>query len=360
MEYNEILDKAGVEPDSAKRMAYVGIYMISQITICERTASKPFNPLLSETYEYVCKDFSFLSEQVSHHPPVTANYCRSNKGLYSIHNNQKTNTKFNGKYLALHQQYRSYIDLDRFDERYECEMPVMSAHNLVIGRMYVDVGDAMVIRKVAKPDGTKVVDKDELCELNFTRSGLFTKQEFKVEGEVTLYDEETFSRKSVIKIHGNWNNTVYMRKMVDGKPVGEPETVFKKNPYPENWESMYGMSHFSLQMNYFPRRLHNLVAPTDTRRRSDQRALENGDLKLAAQEKDRLETKQRAVRKMREDMHLEHRPAFFKEWENPYDNQVYFVYNGKYFEHCRPKQDWKMCPDIFSETLPTEEQLKEL
>lgn len=103
MEYNEILDKAGVEPDSGKRMAYVAIYMISTLTICERTASKPFNPLLGETYEYVTKDFSFLSEQVSHHPPVTANYCRSNKGLYSIHNNQKTNTKFNGKYLALHQ-----------------------------------------------------------------------------------------------------------------------------------------------------------------------------------------------------------------------------------------------------------------
>ena len=64
---------------------------------------------------------------------------------------------------------------------------------------------------------------------------------------------------------------------------------------------MYGLSHFSLQLNYFPKRLHNVVAPTDTRRRPDQRALENGDMKLATYEKDRLENKQRAVRKYKEE-----------------------------------------------------------
>ena len=44
------------------------------------------------------------------------------------------------------------------------------------------------------------------------------------------------------------------------------------------------------------------MAPTDTRRRPDQRALENGDMKLATSEKNRLEEKQRAVRKYREKM----------------------------------------------------------
>lgn len=32
--------------------------------------SKPFNPLLGETYELVTPDFRILSEMVSHHPPV--------------------------------------------------------------------------------------------------------------------------------------------------------------------------------------------------------------------------------------------------------------------------------------------------
>ena len=139
-----------------------------------------------------------------------------------------------------------------------------------------------------------------------------------------------------------------MRAVENDKPVGPDEQVWKKHPYPEQWESMYGMSHFSFQLNYFPRRLHNVVAPTDTRRRSDQRALENGDMKLASIEKERLEQKQRVVRRIKEEHHIEHKAAFFEQWKNPYDDQVYFVYNNRYFEHARKNQDWSMCPDIFS------------
>ncbi len=87
-------------------------------------------------------------------------------------------------------------------------------------------------------------------------------------------------------IEGNWNDKVCL---VDQKGVSTQ--IWKKNPYPANSDSMYGMSHFSIQLNYFPKRLHNVVAPTDTRRRPDQRALENGDMKTAAAEKDRLENR---------------------------------------------------------------------
>lgn len=62
MEYNELLDRAGTDPDPNRRIALIAIHLISQLTICERTASKPFNPLLGETYEYVTKDFTYLSE----------------------------------------------------------------------------------------------------------------------------------------------------------------------------------------------------------------------------------------------------------------------------------------------------------
>jgi hypothetical protein len=267
MEYNDLLDRAGLEPDPVKRIALIAIHGATQLTICERTASKPFNPLLGETFEYVTKDFSFLSEQVTHHPPVTANYCRSNKGLYTLVNNQKTNTKFNGKYMGLVQQFRTYIELDKFNERYEMEMPVMSAHNLVIGKLYVDIGDQMTVRKVTLRDGSMNQGRDETCILNFHRSGFFAKQEFKLDGEVTISDGS--KRKKMLFVEGKWNGSIAWKTMENGKPVGEFENVWTKRPYPEQWESMYGMSHFSIQLNYFPKRLHNVVAPTDTRRRQD-------------------------------------------------------------------------------------------
>lgn len=62
MEYNYLLDLAGVEPDAARRMALVMIHGVTQITVCERTTSKPFNPLLGETFEYVTEDYSYVAE----------------------------------------------------------------------------------------------------------------------------------------------------------------------------------------------------------------------------------------------------------------------------------------------------------
>ena len=62
MEYNEILEKAAGDSDPARRIALVAIHGVSQLSAVERVNTKPFNPLLGETYEYICKDFSFLSE----------------------------------------------------------------------------------------------------------------------------------------------------------------------------------------------------------------------------------------------------------------------------------------------------------
>lgn len=42
--------------------------------------------------------------------------------------------------------------------------------------------------------------------------------------------------------------------------------------------------------------------------------MENGDLKLAASEKHRLEEKQRAMRKYMEKKGIEYKPAYFDEW----------------------------------------------
>lgn len=101
MEYNSLLDLASNDPDPIRRLALIAIHQVSALSICERTTSKPFNPILGETYEYVTEDFSYLAEQVSHHPPVTACYCRGKK--YSYHTCQKTNTKFSGKTLYFYQ-----------------------------------------------------------------------------------------------------------------------------------------------------------------------------------------------------------------------------------------------------------------
>ena len=118
---------------------------------------------------------------------------------------------------------------------------------------------------------------------------------------------------------------------------------------------MYGFTNHGIQFNHLTDSLAKRIAPTDSRLRPDQRALENGDFKLAASEKDRLEEKQRAVRKYREAMKIEPKPFYFDEYTNPDDpSQTYYKYNGKYFEVDRKNKDWSRLPDIYSESLPKE------
>jgi len=47
--------------------------------------------------------------------------------------------------LKVISKYRTYFNFDLFDETYEVIPPIPSVHNLVIGTMYVDLGDTMTV-----------------------------------------------------------------------------------------------------------------------------------------------------------------------------------------------------------------------
>ena len=58
-------------------MAHVAAFTVSAYSTTAIRTGKPFNPLLGETYE--CdrtddKGFRLITEQVSHHPPMLAQY----------------------------------------------------------------------------------------------------------------------------------------------------------------------------------------------------------------------------------------------------------------------------------------------
>lgn len=117
--------------------------------------------------------FDYLAEQVSHHPPIAAIYTKGK--YYTMYTCQKTNASFNGKMLKLISQYRTYFHFDKFDETYELIAPVPSVHNLVIGTMYVDIGDTMTVVNQKRPN--------ERCEVRFERRGWLSKEPFKLVGE---------------------------------------------------------------------------------------------------------------------------------------------------------------------------------
>ena len=76
---------------------------------------------------------------------------------------------------------------------------------------------------------------------------------------------------------------------------------------------MFKFNMCSINLNYLSPELKQIIAPTDTRLRGDQRLYEQGDVDGADEEKVRLEVKQRKARKEREEAGGDHwTPNFFK------------------------------------------------
>lgn len=73
VEFTDCLDHAAGESDSLKRIAYVAAFAMSNYSSTIGRIAKPFNPMLGETFEYVDLDkkYRYISEQVSHHPPIS-------------------------------------------------------------------------------------------------------------------------------------------------------------------------------------------------------------------------------------------------------------------------------------------------
>lgn len=85
LEYCELLDVAATQADPCQRMLLIAAFVVSGYSSSYyRAGHKPFNPLLGETYECVREDrgFKFVSEQVSHHPPISACYAESNNFIF--------------------------------------------------------------------------------------------------------------------------------------------------------------------------------------------------------------------------------------------------------------------------------------
>lgn len=97
-------------------------------------------------------------------------------------------------------------------------------------------------------------------------------------------------------------------------------------------EWYYYFPKFTLQTNHLNQDLLMKIPATDSRLRPDQRALEIGNFDLATTEKLRLEEKQRAKRRLNENMGVSHAPRWFKESLDPISGMKEYEYKGGYFE----------------------------
>lgn len=110
---------------------------------------------------------------------------------------------------------------------------------------------------------------------------------------------------------------------------------------PKDSSIFYGFTNLAMQLNYLDDEMARVIAPTDSRFRPDIRTLEDGKIDEAASEKNRLEEKQRDVRKKR-GKNYQHRPLWYQAAINSNTKEEDWIFNHKYWQ-----RDYKQCPDIF-------------
>ncbi|XP_040032930.2 oxysterol-binding protein-related protein 7 isoform X1 [Gasterosteus aculeatus] len=315
LEYSELLDTANNTPDPYQRMVYIAAFAISGYsTATFRNRYKPFNPVLGETYECIREDrgFRLISEQVCHHPPISA--CHADSENFSFWQDQRWKNKFWGKSLEILPTGMVNATLPRYGDHYEWNKVVTCIHNVLSQQRYLEHYGEVTIRNLKSDVCT--------CKITFVKSRYWGSETNKNEVQGAVLDQ---SGSIIHRFGGLWHEGIFC----DTLPT--PKCVWKPNPQPKDHLLYYGFSSLAMELNELDADLKPLLPPTDSRLRPDQRLLEEGKVEEADRKKDDIEEFQRERRKELNKKGQEHVPRFFRKAKDSCGRDVWLS-NDSYWK----------------------------
>ncbi|KAI1716524.1 oxysterol-binding protein domain-containing protein [Ditylenchus destructor] len=283
MEQSNLIDKAlECDNDSTKRIEFIGAFAAS--TLASVRLTKPFNPLLFETYELDRPDmgFRFIAEQVSHHPPVSAFHVTSTE--YEFYGTVSPKLSFSGRSIYVNPQAEFTLKLKKY----------LGVYGTAVLTCRENGKEFKVHYKGQGKNGPELLVTGEIVSGN--------KKLRSVYGNYSTYlascDPALFSR------HFDEFENVY-RTNADTSNENSPIVLIKDSRIlwhdfkkPPRSEAFYKFTYFTMLLNEleYLKSISMKLPGTDSRLRPDIRAMENGEFENAAAEKDRLECKQRDAR----------------------------------------------------------------
>ncbi|KAH8311753.1 hypothetical protein KR044_007897, partial [Drosophila immigrans] len=349
-EYADILDVASACKDECEQLAYLAAFTASAYATTANRTGKPFNPLLGETFECDRMDdlgWRSLAEQVSHHPPVAAVHCEGRN--WQCWQEFSMTSKFRGKYVTINPLGGAYVLFRKSGHRYSWRKVTTTVNNIIVGKLWVDQHGEMEIKGSNAAEGIK-------CILNFVPYSYFSREiQRTVKGVVINRNNEV---KWVIR--GTWDDKMEIApvlrttKTADSPTyiTGDYRVAWRRRPAPPDSDKFYNFTTLACQLN----EPEDDVAPTDARRRPDQRLMEEGAWDESNQEKLRLEDKQRTKRREREAEaeaaaaegrpYPAYEPMWFKQEKEANSDEYVHVFKNTYWQ-AKAAQDWSGCPDIY-------------
>lgn len=354
IEYNDLLARAAAIEDSTLRMVFVTAFAASEYASTIDRIAKPFNPLLGETFEYCRKDqtFRLISEQVSHHPPISA--CCAQSVKWDYYGENAVDSQFKGRSFDFKHLGKMFCAIrpdggvvntkgERVEEElYSWKKVNTSVVGIIIGNPTVDNFGTMEVTNHTTGDTVKVEMKQR---------GWKASSAYQLSGVVS--DAKGNNRWA---IGGHWNSRIFAKKITG---VGELDKkrrdslidtleTSSTDPYSGSkflvWQAAprpkvpFNLTQFAITLNDINDDLRPWLPPTDTRLRPDQRAMEDGRYDEASDEKHRVEEKQRAARKRREANREAYKPNWFVKLRHPVTGDAYWQFKGDYWSKRSQKQ----------------------
>ncbi|GAA5924058.1 hypothetical protein JCM3775_005584 [Rhodotorula graminis] len=343
MEFSDCLDAAAAERDSTKRIAFVAAFAMSNYSSTVGRIAKPFNPLLGETFEYVDvrKKYRYQSEQVSHHPPMSA--CFGQSPSWDYFGTVDAKSRFGGKSFEIRPTGVAHCVLripDEWadpscppnkqlpgmrDEHYSWVKVTTSVSNFIFGSPIIDHYGDMVITNHRT---------GETCTLTFKPRGWRGGNVGEIKGDV----KDKSGRKHW-DIAGTWTSQLVARRAGAGKGDLAPDATLptdgKGDVAPEYirlWKNStkppglpFNLTPYAITLNDINPDLKPWLPPTDCRLRPDQHAFESGKFDRANELKAELEEHQRATRRARERGEVPpHTPRWFSRSTDADTGEVYW------------------------------------
>ena len=358
-QYSYLLNKASSHQDKLFQLGYICGFLLGEVALNINRILKPFNPILGESYEFYDNNlkYRYFSEQVSHHPPISAYICESEDFVVFGDSRCKSKFKMFKGAMEIVFSNRTHLIFKTTNDHFTYSKPFMYLKGLIMGKPRYDF--AGVINIINH-------NTDDKLELEFFEEGKKNCPNGYVEGKI-------FTKNKEVKYHlkGSWLSSLYLIEIknndekelrnVDfnysvkyalkytlsnqgfntssGNVNGNPNIIIYEvwnihdDDFTKNFnENDYKVSNYAINLNNITEDIADVIPQTDSRHRPDQRALENQDIDLAEKEKKRIEDKQRKRHKIFEENKIKYEPKYFNEVMDTFTNENIYLYKGDYWQ----------------------------
>jgi len=278
-EMPRVLVAPAAEKSAEKRMVLVLKWFLS--TLKQQYASrneklgsekKPLNPFLGELFlgkwEDEVGETRLVSEQVSHHPPVTAYSIYNNKHGVRLQGYNAQKASF-GRTINVKQVGHAILHIDAFDEDYVITLPSLHIVGLISGSPYVELNNSSYI----------VSSSGYTAKIDYSGAGWVSGAKNSLSAKIFPHGKEKSKSDVLYTAEGSWTDSFIIK---DTKKNTVESYNAKKEP-----KTALNVAPIAEQDPLESRRAWQKVAES----------INKGDMNKTSQDKSVIEESQRALRK---------------------------------------------------------------